>query len=130
MEAWQACGTLSYTFATAGPSTSCAGTGDAFEQCMSGLQSLAQSIAGPRFVPPQQHQVQGLSSPSTDSTAVAAFMAQQRQQLLQVDQATAEGKHALAVQLLTQVSIATVCMSVSAATALASASLLSQVNFA
>ena len=129
MEAWQACGTLSYTFATAGPSTSCAGTGDAFDQCMSGLQSLAQSIAGPRFVPPQQHQVQGLS-PSTDSTAVAAFMAQQRQQLLQVDQATAEGKHALAVQLLTQVSIATVCMSVSAATALASASLLSQVNFA
>ncbi len=130
MEACQACGTLSCTCAAAGPSTSSAGTADAFDQCMSGLRSLATSIAGPRFVPPQQHQVQGLSSPSTDSTAVAAFMAQQRQQLLQVDQATAEGKHATAVHLLTQVSIATVCMSVNAVTAPESASLLLQVNLA
>jgi len=112
METCQACGTVSCIRAAAGPSTSSAGSADAFDQCMSGLHSLANSIAGPSFVPPQQHDFQGLNSPSTDNTAVADPMGQQHQQLLQVvDQATAEGKHATAVQLLTQVSIATVCMS-------------------
>jgi hypothetical protein len=108
----KACGTVCYTCAAAGPSTSSAGTADAFDQCMSSLQSLAKSIAGPSFVPPQQLEFQGLNSLGADNAAVADPTRQQHQQLLQVvDQATAEGKHATAVQLLTQVSIATVCMS-------------------
>ncbi len=104
METCKAHGTVSCIRAAAGPSTSSAGTADAFDQCMSGLHSLVNSIAGPKFVPPQQHDFQGLNSLGADNAAVAAFMGQQHQQLLlMVDQATAEGKHALAVQLLTQV---------------------------
>ncbi len=79
---------------------------------MDGLRSLANSIAASGFVsPPQPHHFQVAVSPPDGSTAVAAFMAEQhRQLLLVVGLATAEGKHGIAVQLLTQVSIATVCM--------------------
>ncbi|KAL0017866.1 hypothetical protein WJX77_006536 [Trebouxia sp. C0004] len=85
----------------AGPSTSSVGFAAAFDQHLSGLQSLAEGIAGPKFVAPQQHQFQELNSSRVDNTAVAAFVAQHMLQV--VDLATAEGKHALAVQLLTQV---------------------------
>ena len=95
-------GTVSCTCAAAGPSTNVAAE---FDQHMDGLQSLANSIAGPKFVPPTQpHQFQVLVSPFNGNTAVAAFMAQQHRQLLQVvGLVTAEGKHAVAVELLTQV---------------------------
>ena len=92
----------SCTCAAAGPSTDLAAE---FDRHMDGLQSLANSIAGPLFVPPPQpHQSQVLVSPLEGNTAVAAFVAQQhRQLLLVVGLATAEGKHAIAVELLTQV---------------------------
>ncbi len=86
----------------------------------------AESIAGPKFVPPQQHDSQGLNSRHAGNTAAAVFMTQQHRQLLLCH----EGCHSwileqhacpllmpnpslvvLAVQLVTQVSMATVCMS-------------------
>ncbi len=99
---------MSCTCAAAGPSTNLAAE---FDQHMDGLQSLANSIAGPMFMPPPQpHQFQVLVSPLDGNTAVAAFMAQQHQHLLLVVRlATAEGKHAIAVELLTQVSRLSAC---------------------
>ena len=91
----------SCTCAAAGPSTNPAAQ---FDQHMDGLKALANSIAGPLFEPPPQpHQV--LVSPLKGNTAASAFLAQQRHQmLLVVGLATAEGKHAIAAELLTQVS--------------------------
>ena len=102
VETCQVHGTVSGACAAAGPSTNLAAE---FDQHMDGLQSLANSIAGPKFVPPTQpHQFQVLVSPLDGNTAVTAFMAQQhRQLLLLVGLMTAEGKHAIAVELLTQV---------------------------
>ena len=55
-----------------------------FNQHMSGLESLAKGIAGPRFVPPQQpHQFQVLVSPLDGPTAVVPFMLQHHGQMLQ-----------------------------------------------
>ena len=99
-------GTVSYINAAAGPSKSSADFASEFNQQLSGLQSLANSIAGAKFVPPTQpHQFQVVMSPLDGNTAVTAFMKQQHQQLLLVvGLATAEGKHAVAVGLLDQVS--------------------------
>ena len=96
------------TCAAAGPSTDLAAE---FDQHLDGLQSLATSIASPSFVPPPQpDQFQVVVSPPDGSTAVAAFMAEQhRQLLLVVGLATAEGKHGIAVELLTQVSRLSAC---------------------
>ena len=82
-----------------------------FNQHMSGLESLAKGIAGPRFVPPQQpHQFQVLVSPLDGHTAVVPFMLHHHRQMLRVvDLATAEGRHAIAVELLTQVSQLSAC---------------------
>ena len=97
---------MSYINAAAGPSKSSADFASEFNQHMDGLRSLANSIARPTFVPPPQpHQFPVVVSPPDGSTAVAAFMAEQhRQLLLVVGLATAEGKHGIAVELLTQVS--------------------------
>ena len=106
METCKVHGTVSYLNAAAGPSKSSADFALEFNQHMDGLRSLATSIAAPAFVPPTQpHQFPVVVSPPDGSTAVAAFMAEQhRQLLLVVGLATAEGKHGIAVELLTQVS--------------------------
>ena len=93
----------SCTCAAAGPSTNPAAQ---FDRHMDGLKALANSIAGPLFKPPPQpHQLQVLVSPIEGNTAASAFLAEQRHQmLLVVGLATAEGKHAIAAELLTQVS--------------------------
>ena len=103
IETYQAHSTVSWTCAAAGPSTDLAAD---FDQHMVGLSSLANSIASPSFVPPPQpDQFQVVVSPPDGSTAVAAFMAEQHQQLLLlVGLTTAEGKHGIAVELLNQVS--------------------------
>ena len=90
----------------AGPSRSSADFAAEFEQHVSGLQSLANTIAASNFVPPTQpHQFAVVVSPLDGTTAVPRFTTNQHQQLmLVVGLATAGGRHAIAVGLLDQVS--------------------------
>ncbi len=102
----KAYGTPSCVHAAAGPSRSSADFAAEFEQHVSGLQSLANTIAASKFVPPTQpHQFAVVVSPLDGTTAVTRLMTNQHQQLmLVVGLATAGGQHAIAVGLLDQVS--------------------------